>query len=381
MESEPIMEALGRLYEAVIAPEGMADALNALGDSFGASECCLLSIDKAANRLELLDTGQRLFSSEAYRDYRDHFVQIDEPRLMLETTPAGSVFSDVDHFSEERVNRSEYYQDFLRRYGSRFIFGTNLINDRKRIAGVSLHRGPATGGFASSDRELLARAIPHLRRITLLRLRLFDLEGEVSLSRAALDRLSFGLATTDAAGRLVLTNARFEAALALGDGLALRNRAIDAATPRATSALAAAIAAAARASAGKGSRRPGSGLRLPRPSGRKPWAIAVVPLPVRSDLARQASPGALLVLGDLDALRETPLGQLVDLFGLTPGEARLVERLLHAGSLAAAAELNGTTIGTARHVLKQVFHKTDTHSQAELVKRVLRSPVGRLDED
>jgi DNA-binding CsgD family transcriptional regulator len=89
----------------------------------------------------------------------------------------------------------------------------------------------------------------------------------------------------------------------------------------------------------------------------------------------------LLVLGDLEAARPTPPGQLVDLFGLTPGEARLVGRLLQADSLASAAELNGITIGTARHVLKQVFHKTETHSQAELVKLVLQSPVGRVDED
>ena len=105
METEPLMEAMGRLYEAVIAPDDMAGALSALGDAFGASEACLLSVDKAANRLELLDTSQRLFSAEAYRDYRDHFVQIDEPRFVLETTPPGSVFSDADHFTEDRVAR------------------------------------------------------------------------------------------------------------------------------------------------------------------------------------------------------------------------------------------------------------------------------------
>ena len=54
-----------------------------------------------------------------------------------------------------------------------------------------------------------------------------------------------------------------------------------------------------------------------------------------------------------------------------PAEADLV-RLLAAGHpLEAAAELRGVTMNTVRSQLKQVFAKTDTKRQAELVRLVL----------
>ena len=72
-------------------------------------------------------------------------------------------------------------------------------------------------------------------------------------------------------------------------------------------------------------------------------------LPVRSALAHRESPGALLVLTGPGSARPPPSRQLVELFGLTPGEARLAERLLQVDSLSTAAEMSGVTVATARY--------------------------------
>ncbi|MGF1623575.1 MAG: helix-turn-helix transcriptional regulator [Alphaproteobacteria bacterium] len=381
MHSDRLMDALGRLYAATIAPDTIGAALNAIADVFEAREACLISVDKLNNRNDILDTGYRLYTPDAHRAYGAHYVQVDDVRFELERSPVGSVFNDADHFSDDRVARSEFYQDFLGPRGARYILSTNLINDRRQIAGLSLHRAPETGAFTKTEALLMAHAVPHLQRIARLRVRLSDLESRYRRSTAVLDGLTFGLACTDEKGRLVLTNACFERALALKDGLTVRNQMLQAATTAATARLAEVITDAARASAGKGSPSPGAGLRMARPSGRRPWALVVAPLPARSALAHRESPGALIVLTDPETARATPVLQLVELFGLTRGEARLVERLLQVDSLATAAEMNRITIGTARHVLKQVFHKTDSHSQSELVKRVLQSPIGQIEEE
>ncbi len=39
-----------------------------------------------------------------------------------------------------------------------------------------------------------------------------------------------------------------------------------------------------------------------------------------------------------------------------------------------SADALGVAIGTARNQLKQIFAKTDTHRQAELVRRILSGP-------
>jgi DNA-binding CsgD family transcriptional regulator len=57
------------------------------------------------------------------------------------------------------------------------------------------------------------------------------------------------------------------------------------------------------------------------------------------------------------------------LYGLTPAEARLAAAFCNVhGDLARAAEEMGITQGSARQYLKNVFAKTDTHRQPELIE-------------
>ncbi len=66
---------------------------------------------------------------------------------------------------------------------------------------------------------------------------------------------------------------------------------------------------------------------------------------------------------------------LMALYHLTAAEARLTVDLLAGHGLAWAAGRNSICLNTARTQLKQVFEKTGTHRQAELVGLVLRSPA------
>ncbi len=59
------------------------------------------------------------------------------------------------------------------------------------------------------------------------------------------------------------------------------------------------------------------------------------------------------------------------LYALTPAEAELVRLLAEGCSLDQVAEQRGVTMNTVRSQLKQVFCKTDTSRQGELVHLVL----------
>lgn len=60
-------------------------------------------------------------------------------------------------------------------------------------------------------------------------------------------------------------------------------------------------------------------------------------------------------------------------FGLTPAEAHLANRLVAGDTLDTAAAALRISKETARSQLKQIFTKTDTHRQAELVAFLCRS--------
>ena len=63
------------------------------------------------------------------------------------------------------------------------------------------------------------------------------------------------------------------------------------------------------------------------------------------------------------------------LYGLTPAESRLLAELVGGRSLVETADLLGITKETGRKRLSDVFQKTNTNRQAELVRHVLANPV------
>ncbi|MDA9490376.1 transcriptional regulator [Bradyrhizobium sp. CCBAU 11361] len=82
--------------------------------------------------------------------------------------------------------------------------------------------------------------------------------------------------------------------------------------------------------------------------------------------------GALLILTDLNEIPRISQSSVMEIFGLTPAQARLASLLLEGKSLEEIAlELNISS-GTARNHLKAVFLRTGTRRQAELVSLLSR---------
>jgi DNA-binding CsgD family transcriptional regulator len=70
---------------------------------------------------------------------------------------------------------------------------------------------------------------------------------------------------------------------------------------------------------------------------------------------------------------------LRDKFGLTPGESRLALRLVSGETLQTAASALDISYESARSVLKNIFAKTGTHRQAQLVVIILSATVFAID--
>lgn len=83
---------------------------------------------------------------------------------------------------------------------------------------------------------------------------------------------------------------------------------------------------------------------------------------------------ALLLLVESRRLAEQRIRQLRESWGLTPAEARVATLLADGRRLQQIAGDLGITINTVRGHLKQVFAKTGTHRQAELVRLLLGTP-------
>jgi DNA-binding CsgD family transcriptional regulator len=87
--------------------------------------------------------------------------------------------------------------------------------------------------------------------------------------------------------------------------------------------------------------------------------------------------GKVLVAFDEPGARAEQLERARSLFGLSPGQMRLLGLVIQGQELAVAAENLGVSVNTARTQLNRVFAKMGVHNQTAMVRRLvsLRVPT------
>ncbi|PMR79660.1 two-component system response regulator [Halomonas urumqiensis] len=122
-------------------------------------------------------------------------------------------------------------------------------------------------------------------------------------------------------------------------------------------------------------------LRLARPGERRDLLVLACSLP-KAQGSDPSEPAAVILLADPEQRARLPQQVLANLFGLTPTEARIALALAEgkrSEDIAAQLSIAATTV--AFH-LRNLFQKTDTHRQADLIALVLSGAMSvSLEED
>ena len=236
-------------------------------------------------------------------------------------------------------------------------------------AGVALHRVRTVGRYEPRDLDRFVFLRSHLQRALEIAFRLGALGAIQQCTAELLDRNPAAILLLDEHKRIVYTNQAAEALRSASDGVVLSPRGILLARKHDQDRLEALIAGLLSAVAPSGSA--GGVMRAQRPSGKPPYAIVVAPLPRRYPALCAVRPALCVFISDPEANRLVPAGRLEAAFDLTAAEARLAALLAAGDDLRAAAAKLRITYGTARARLAQIFQKTETRRQAELVRLLL----------
>jgi DNA-binding CsgD family transcriptional regulator/PAS domain-containing protein len=94
--------------------------------------------------------------------------------------------------------------------------------------------------------------------------------------------------------------------------------------------------------------------------------------------AQGGESGSILFVSDPSTKPDLDLRPTARFYGLTGAELRLLEALLNGEKAGDYAKRNGVTLNTVKGHLSQLFRKTQTCRQSELVLRILANPVFRL---
>ncbi len=192
--------------------------------------------------------------------------------------------------------------------------------------------------------------------------------GDVrSFGVAALDLLPDPLLVVDENGAVVGTNTAADRLLDELDGLVRAGSRVEARIHRENEALLRAVARMVEA----GAEGTAEVLQVSRPSGLPPYSLTVAP--VRA-IGRRGRRAAAIFVHDPARPRVPSAARLGRLYGLTPMEGAVASELAAGCSLKEIARAHDISIQTVRGHLKQVFAKTGTHRQGELVARILSGP-------
>jgi DNA-binding CsgD family transcriptional regulator len=180
----------------------------------------------------------------------------------------------------------------------------------------------------------------------------------------------------DADARVRFANRAARTFLASRDGLRADHDGLSADRPRLSLALRTLIARAVAAPAEAGG---GGMLALARASLKRPLSVLVSSLPNFHGAPFTSVPVALVLVTDPERSAALSPDYLRQLYGLTRMEAAVATAAAEGESRKAIGEKLGMAQPTVGSHLAQIFRKTGTHRQAELVRLLLQSRIDVLN--
>lgn len=371
---------IAAIYDAALDPAKWQGFVNALPCELDGVQPVFYLADAKTAMMESLLVSEQ-WGDAFLADYMARYNALNPWTLHLRTVPGLGQPVVGDQFMTEReFKRTEFYSDFFKKYWSwSSVIGVVNYRDCNAFSVLGLHTSRRLYERHSAELcQLVAQLSPHITRA-------FEFSRQLQHGaawKASFEQMLEGLAS---AALLIRADLRVryanEAAqkmfhagvLALDSG----GHIAAGASPQETKALRRALAEALEPVP---TARAPSAIRLMRPDddagSATPLLARVMPcaggMERAMDTANAIPPiaceaEALLLIADPAAKLQVQPGQLQQLFGLTPAEARLAQAMAQGTNLKGYADACGITDGTARLQLKSVFAKTDTHRQAELV--------------
>jgi len=370
---ERLLDFVGDLYDAAADPTTWQPLAPKLAGLFGSESCLLQIADTKLPGVQFLGATEN-FSAPFWADYRSHYYRQDR-------WVAGGLARLGHAILGQEVAPSDWYvkSDFINGLaataGVHHAAGAAFAVGDSKIGLVSVHRPNDRAGFEELDRERIDALIPHLTRA----MQLTRCFAEAGLAHQAslegLERTGTATLAVDRDGLILFANRLAEVLLRQDAGLGVVQGRLTGSDRRVAVRLAFLIRSVADTAAGRAPASAGGGIAIRRGEGRLPLTLLVAPFRPRTTGFGAPLPAALIFIRDPEIA--TPAAAILqDLFGLTPAQAAVAAKLADGRTQAEAAASLNISLYTVRDHLKEIFAKTGTSHQSQLVALLLRSVAG-----
>ncbi len=327
--------------------------------------CTLLTFSKNRRKPNLvLSDGQPWKGTEDY-------INIYHTKEFLSSIPEGVVVTISDYFSPEEIHENGYYREYLSRYGVEHILGVDIGTIRGISGKFRLARHGQNEDFGPEERSLVKSLIPYLRAALNLFVMRVDMQAEKDALSATVSGMSVGRILVDLDGQVLEANPPALAILEQRDGLFLNGDRLVLDEPKKSKQLYELIRKNAEGQLEPGTRGAARAMMIDRPSGRESISLVVGSGCQGRRLAMRQT--ALIHLVDPAQPRISVIDALIQLFGLTPTEAKVALSLSNGHAIAETAQASGTSKNTTRSHVRSIFAKMGINRQSDLIRTVLIS--------
>ncbi|OKO79861.1 LuxR family transcriptional regulator [Bradyrhizobium sp. NAS96.2] len=365
-EAALLSELIGLVYDAALDPALWPRALEQACVFVGGSSGNLFWHDASTEQSAVL----HLFNIEPHytKLYYEKYLPLNPIFPAATFYDAGHVYGSTDLVPFEEMAETVFYDGWMRPQGIIDFVGANVEKSATSSSIIAVLMNEEDGPVDADNRRRLALILPHLQRAVSIG-RLFDQSRAAqAVLTQTLDHVTAAVFLVGPSARLVFANAPARALLDEGALLAERMGALTAVAPEAQRALRVALAAAENGNAAAGNPGP-----IPLLTSLRGDSFAyVLPLTTgdRQRTGALHSAVAAVFVRKTSPANPPPLEALAKLYKLTASEVRIVDAVMKVTGVRALAETLGLTQATVKTHLHNVFRKTSTAGQTELVKLI-----------
>lgn len=358
-----------RVYEAAFVPELWPDVLGRIAEAGGAHSGALLLIDR---RLPPLFTATPNVAETLAEFSQTPFWYENPPAHRLRKKRYPGFLERADFFTDDERNSDNPYHANMIKIGADWQVGSIVDMPDGEMALFTFERQQGLPDFSRSELDRLDSFRPHLARASLMAWR-FKLE-RAQASVAAMETIGVPAAVISGSGKVLSTNSLFGG---LTDVLRPAAFGRLAALDRAADRLLQAALAARTGEAAPDIRS----IPMRFPQADRAIVAHVVPLHRTASDIFDSGAAMVAVTGfSLDG--NVPTDALLrGLFDLSVAEAPIAAGLAAGRTLIEVARERGISITTARTHLAQIFRKTGTSQQGQLVALLKGAGPVRFDTD
>jgi DNA-binding CsgD family transcriptional regulator len=360
---------LGAVVDALYEGDGeqrWADVAAALSSAMDAHSVRISALDPDGN--VLLDALTQDMSAARLQEYDEHYFAND-PRVQTAFTQVGSIVSCADFPDQEAYEKSALV-DFLDRPDVDSRFG--MISVARSQAGHQLLVGTCRtrrgGPFLARDKRAFELVLRHIRHALDLETRLIMAHREKASLERSFDAIDIPMIVVACDMRVLHINAHAVALLARGTSLRYRNKYLWAPHAKDHNALETIVSQAQQLRSLTAERQ---GTAVIQADGEAPLLVRAYPLPRGSLIAGESDGQCVLTLSAGARSPDRGLEALLDSYGLTKAERRVVQHIVRGATLAATARELEVSIETVRSQFKNARGKIGARTQSDLIRVLL----------